>query len=195
MPSGPTDRDGVFRKVVESASCVIVILRADHKIAYFSPYAARLTGYSGSDVVEQDGLRLFLPEDEHEGVAAEIRRVLAGGAPRESYERAILCRNGERRWLLWKAQRLGEFDGYPALLAIGHDVTESRHAHEALLDREAHLQALLDTAVDGIITIDEHGAIQSVNAAAERIFGYAAGRDVGKQCVDAHAVSVPRAAR
>ena len=59
---------------------------------------------------------------------------------------------------------------------------EERHASLvlALRDREARLEAVLQTAVDGIITIDEQGIIESVNAATERIFGYEATELVGR---------------
>ena len=36
----------------------------------------------------------------------------------------------------------------------------------------AKLRAILDSAVDGIVTIDEHGAIQDINPAVSRLFGY-----------------------
>lgn len=42
----------------------------------------------------------------------------------------------------------------------------------ALLDNEARLRAILETAVEGIITIDEMGLIESINASAVQIFGY-----------------------
>ena len=44
----------------------------------------------------------------------------------------------------------------------------------------SELQALLDAAVDAIIVIDDRGAITTFNAAAERLFGYAAAEVLGK---------------
>ncbi len=49
-----------------------------------------------------------------------------------------------------------------------------------LEEREARLQAILDTAVDGIITIDRQGIIESFNRAAERIFLYRSDEVIGK---------------
>jgi PAS domain S-box-containing protein len=41
-------------------------------------------------------------------------------------------------------------------------------------------QSVVDNVVHGIITIDEHGTIESFNPAAERIFGYAADEIIGQ---------------
>ncbi|REK18847.1 MAG: PAS domain S-box protein [Planctomycetota bacterium] len=50
----------------------------------------------------------------------------------------------------------------------------------ALQERESRLTAILEAAADAIITIDKHGIIDSVNPAAERMFGYSAGELIGR---------------
>jgi PAS domain S-box-containing protein len=57
---------------------------------------------------------------------------------------------------------------------------ERKRAEDLLFHSEERLRAVVETAVDGIIMIDEHGTITTVNPAAERIFGYPAAEMVGE---------------
>jgi PAS domain S-box-containing protein len=57
---------------------------------------------------------------------------------------------------------------------------ERLRTERAFRESEARARAMLETTVDGIITIDARGRIQSFNSAAEDIFGYAAAEVMGK---------------
>jgi PAS domain S-box-containing protein len=57
---------------------------------------------------------------------------------------------------------------------LQHQIRDRRTAERLLREREATLRAILETAVDAIIVIDEAGTVLSFNAAAERMFGYGA---------------------
>jgi PAS domain S-box-containing protein len=57
---------------------------------------------------------------------------------------------------------------------------EHRETRSALNDSGERLRAILQTAVEGIITIDDRGIIESFNRAAEKIFGYPASEAIGQ---------------
>ena len=60
------------------------------------------------------------------------------------------------------------------------EIEERRRVEEVLRQQQARIQGIVDTAVDGIITIDDQGVIESFNAAAERMFGYRADEVIGQ---------------
>lgn len=72
-------------------------------------------------------------------------------------------------------------DGKPErLLAVSRDITESKTAADQVRDSAARLQAILDTVPDGLLTIDERGNVETLNPAAERIFGWPAAEVIGR---------------
>lgn len=127
--------EAAFRTLVKAAPCMIVILKPDHAIAYFSPFAEELTGYQSAEVVGRDYLETFVTESHRPAVSQEIRRGLAGKQSR-GYESPILCKDGSRRWMVWNAQLLPDYGGGLALLAVGQDITQLKHAQEQALQSE-----------------------------------------------------------
>ena len=157
--------DDRFRKLVENAACMVVILRADHTIAYFSPFAEQLTGYAASAVRDKDYLAVFPSEEDRQGAAHELDSAL-GGEPSRDYECRILCRNGAARWLLWNAQRIDDFEGEAAVLAVGHDITERRQTHEQLLRSER--LAGIGQMITGLAH-ESRNALQRIQASVEML--------------------------
>jgi PAS domain S-box-containing protein len=65
---------------------------------------------------------------------------------------------------------------------VFRNVTEEYAAQQALRDSAALIQTILNTVVDGIITLHAHGGIvETVNPAAERMFGYTAAELIGQK--------------
>ncbi len=89
-------------------------------------------------------------------------------------------RSGEVRDVEASAH-LVEVDGVPCILAIDRDVTERRLAEGALRASDTRKSAILEAALDCIITIDQTGRIEEFNPAAERMFGYTRAEALGQE--------------
>ncbi len=124
-----------FRMVVEAAPCLIVILRPDHSILYLSPFAEEITGYGLAEVVGKDYFQVFLPADYHKAVAKEVDRAF-GLSPVRDYENPVIGKKGSWRWMVWNSQYLADYDGGPALLIVGQDITNVKEAQERVLQAE-----------------------------------------------------------
>jgi len=61
------------------------------------------------------------------------------------------------------------------VMLVARDVTEKNRRIREVMEREEYLRTIMDTTVDGLITINEMGVIETANPAAERIFGFTAG--------------------
>ena len=60
----------------------------------------------------------------------------------------------------------------PLLLLLFLDGWQKRESAQELLQSQKTLEAVINTAVDGIIIINENGIMQMVNRAASQLFGY-----------------------
>lgn len=67
-----------------------------------------------------------------------------------------------------------------ALFIFRPMISRIRRDTRTLVRSEAYLRSVINNAMDGIITINEHGAVQSFNAAAEKMFGYTSSETHGR---------------
>ncbi|HEY9162984.1 MAG TPA: PAS domain S-box protein, partial [Magnetovibrio sp.] len=70
--------------------------------------------------------------------------------------------------------------GLRTIMLVARDTSDRNRAARVLISRDEQLQGILATVVDGIITIDTNGIVQSFNKAAEKIFGYRAHEVIDK---------------
>lgn len=91
----------------------------------------------------------FMAEDLAAKHQAQERAILQSGAPLVNHEEAIRTRSGEMRWFLTTKAPFTDGEGNIAgLVGISRDITDRKHAEEALLRRTNALQTLHDVVLD-----------------------------------------------
>ena len=124
--------DRKFRHLVENASCLIAILDRSGTAIYFNPYAELATGYTASEVQSKADLVLSILGPNGPETRSRLAGVIAGQSA-ASYEVEIRRGASPSLWINWTLSRIDELDEGPAVLAVGHDVTERRQAVAQLL--------------------------------------------------------------
>jgi len=128
-----------------------------------------------------------LHDDDRQRVLDHLERVINAPHEHEWNETFRIVRaDGGERWIhgIGRAER--DADGRLTRLGgICLDVTDRRRTEEALQARrfEEHdreLRLLLETAAQGIVSVDAHGVIVTANRALETMFGWAPGALVGQ---------------
>lgn len=166
--------------IINSAQNVILLLDTDGRVVRFNPYMEDLTGRRLAEVRGRDWFDAFVPERERERNRSLFARALRGERPRANVN-PILTNDGGEREIEWYNAPLTGVDGRPAgLVCIGHDVTGRKQAESALKEGAERLRAILNTAVDAVVTIDRRGIIDSANPATERMFGYSREELIGR---------------
>jgi PAS domain S-box-containing protein len=101
------------------------------------------------------------------------------------FETRVRGADGSIRWLVVEARGIPDEDGQVRWHeGSALDFTERRTAEEALRASEARKGAMLEAAIDAVITMDESGRITEFSPAAERTFGYSRDNVIGKELAD-----------
>ncbi len=134
-----------------------------------------MLGYEKRDDLSDLLLNDLCPPKQPDGrdtaslLAEQLSEVRASGS--RQFELAFNHRNGRLLFSDLSATLLRPFRRPLALLLL-RDVSPLRQAALDLTESRQTLEAVIKTAVDGIIIIDEQGVIQLINQAALSLFGY-----------------------
>ena len=148
--------------------------------ATVSPTCARLFGVPPDQLTTFAASQALVHPDDRQARADAIERALRQGGSYEVDYR-VARPDGHVCWLRSRGRVQLDGTGKPFQhrgVVLGID--DQKRAEASLRAREAHLQSILDTVPEAMIVIDEGGLIHSFSAAAERLFGYAAGEAIGQ---------------
>ncbi len=171
----------ILKSIFESAVDGIIVIDSTGIIKAFNPAAERLFGYGAPEVIGQN-VKMLMPSPDREQHDRYLANYLDTRVPRIiGTGREVRGRRKDGSTFPFHLT-VGEMeiDGQPAFTAILHDLSRRVEIEEALRRSEERVRSIVESAVDGIIVIDERGTIQAFNPSAERLFGYRLGEVLGQ---------------
>jgi PAS domain S-box-containing protein len=165
------EANATYAAIVENSTDAIIGQKLDGTIVTWNKGAQSIFGYSADEACGRPVSILAPPEfmDETSRIVHAIRR----GETLPAFETERVRKDGTRIQIFLSISPIRDADGrIVGASRISHDITLRKRMEQALRESEAKARAILDTAVDAIITIDSAGNIESFNKAAERLFGY-----------------------
>ena len=168
-----------FRMMADASPVLIWVSDLDRHRTYFNKGWLDFTGRTLEEETGMGWTGGVHPDDEARCFSLESEVF----DRREPFETEFRLRrfDGVYRWILDRG--IPRFDENGAFLGyVGScvDITDLKHAQDALRDNEQRLSGIITSAMDAIITIDEEQRITDFNNAAETMFACSADAAVGQ---------------
>lgn len=172
--------EGVFEAMSEG-----VAVLEQGRVVFVNDVLLRMIGFQRGDMIGHDHVEFFAPED--------LPFVQQQAALRQStghvrFEYHIIGKSGAKIPAIISSRSFHGPDGREFAIVTCADIREQKLAEAKLREANAQLQAsearkdaMMQSALDCIISIDHEGRIIEFNPAAEKTFGYARAHVLGKE--------------
>lgn len=156
----------------------------DWPMDFVSEGSVALTGFSPEEFTDGEVLwGSLIHEQDKKRVWRATQQALKDDVAFE-FEYRIVTRSGEQRWV-WergrKSARSLEAEEFTRLDGIISDISDRKLIEEDLDDARSFSHAVVDAAVEAVITIDVDGRIETFNSSAEEMFGHSAATVIGRK--------------
>ncbi len=181
---------GILRSILDSMADGVIVADQDGKFLLWNPAAERIVGIGQQDVTPEewsnvygcfhpDAKTPYPPED------LPLARAMRG----ESVDSCVLFISNpdipDGAWISINARPLRTHDGQVrGGVIVLRDITASRHTQQELEIREAKNRAILATAHEAFVAIDERSIIREWNEQAESTFGWTQAEILGQSIIE-----------
>ncbi|MGH8670005.1 MAG: PAS domain S-box protein, partial [Burkholderiales bacterium] len=171
-----------FRLAMDtSADMILLIDRASMRHVDVNATACRLLGYSRQELLAMGPSDILPLKSEELGRVYD--RMIAAPHAVSGMRSHYRCKDGSLLPFESTRQVMRSGDNW-IIAVISRDLRDRLASEKALEESEARKAAILDAAMDAIVTMDHAGRIIEFNAAAERDFGYSRDQAIGKDMAE-----------
>ncbi|MEI6133241.1 MAG: PAS domain S-box protein, partial [Bacillota bacterium] len=170
-----------FRTLLQNVSMVSVQgYSPDGTTNYWNQASERLYGYTAQEAIGRNLLDLIIPPEMRSDVQKAIQQMTKTGQPIPGSELSLIHRDGSLVEV-FSSHAIIQTPGHePELFCIDIDLTERKRTEQALKQTQEEFLAVVQTANEAIITINEQQTITFWNTEAESIFGFSVDEMIGK---------------
>ncbi len=141
-----------------------------------------LLGYTRQELISRPVFDLVHPDDQNASIG-EFEKLWSGQST-ASFVNRYCQKDGDWKTLFWSVIAIPEDD---LIYASARDVSEEKttareleRAYATVESERARLKTVLDTVIEGVISVDQTGRVETFNSGAERLFGYQAEEVIGQ---------------
>lgn len=149
--------------IFESSAVGFAVLKPDTSFEDVNDAFCAITGYAREELLRMQCARLSPPEDATRTLEL-YRQLLAGERPSLVIEKRYLKKDGTPIWVLNSTSVTHDAANRPLrLVIVCQDITERKHAEQALRNSQKMNEDVLDSMTAHISVLDKDGTITLVN--------------------------------
>ena len=161
--------------ILNSSPEAVLFTDQQRRIRLVNPAFTELFGYGLAEVEGQTTQMLYDRPEDFETLARTQYTPEASSKPM-LFELRLKHKDGS----IFLSETISSFVRDDAGNLVGYasivrDITEKKRLEKDIFDSENRLRAIVETAADGIMTVDLHGRVETANQAAEEMFAYGSG--------------------
>ena len=160
-----------YRKLVENANDIVFRTDASGHFTFVNQAALSITGYKEEAIIGMHYTELIHPNMREEAIK-HLGRQFVKRIHNTYSEYIIIKKDGQEAWLAQNTQLIVEDGNVKGFQAVSRDITERKHAQDALQKSEEKYRSILENIDDGYYEVDLAGSFTFFNASMCLILGY-----------------------
>ena len=170
----------LHRMLAEHSTDMISTHTFDRVCLYVSPACRTLFGYEPEELIGRNAGEFIHPDDWE--AINDPNNAFPSHLSVMTLTYRMRRKDGQYAWVegLYRWVPAQSPDNPVEIIGISRDITLRMQAAQQLRESEARMRSLLNTATDGIITVNDRGVIEQFNLGAQRLFGYSADEVLGQ---------------
>jgi PAS domain S-box-containing protein len=173
-----------FRKAFDEAPIGMALVATDGRWLQVNQALCQIVGYTEQEMLSSN-FQSITHLDDLQSDLSLARQLLNGEIPSYQMEKRYIHKLGHVVWIQLTGSIVSEGDGTPLyFIAQIQDITERKQAEDLLRGSEQSMRAILNGALDAVISMDEQGVITDWNSRAEAIFGWPRADAIGRNLAE-----------